>query len=183
MIVPKLALTFEEAAEACGYSVRTLMHQVAAGSLLARYANSKGVIRVEDLAQWLDELPTEPKGGHRPVSGLDEDEKGVAITDALGRPKGVISSDAPGGAEERVGTTDPTPKPRYRKPEEVAPELGMNPTELRRYCRESGIHTRLSQNRIMLSQEDIEKLLAWVTHRQAKAEWWKESEPERDPFA
>ncbi|MFS0717587.1 hypothetical protein ABC337_11450 [Arthrobacter sp. 1P04PC] len=59
MTIPKLALTFDEVAEASGYSVRTLKYQVAAGNLLARYANSKGVIRVEDLAQWLDDLPAE----------------------------------------------------------------------------------------------------------------------------
>ncbi|MFJ6453788.1 hypothetical protein [Paenarthrobacter sp. NPDC091669] len=63
MPVPKLALTFEEAAEASGYSVRTLKYQVAQGNLVARYANSKGVIRVEDLAKWLDELPAEPPAG------------------------------------------------------------------------------------------------------------------------
>lgn len=62
MTIPKLALTFEEAAEACGYSVRTLKYQVAQGNLMARYANSKGVIRVEDLAQWLGDLPAEAPG-------------------------------------------------------------------------------------------------------------------------
>lgn len=60
MPVPKLPLTFEEAAEACGYSIRTLKYLVAAGNLVARYANSKGVIRVEDLAEWFHELPAEP---------------------------------------------------------------------------------------------------------------------------
>lgn len=55
----KLAYTFEEAAEQSGYSVRMLKHRVAAGRLLARYANSKGVIRHEDLAEWLDSLPTD----------------------------------------------------------------------------------------------------------------------------
>lgn len=76
MTIPKLALTFEQAAEACGYSVRTLQYQIAVGNLMARYASSKGVIRVEDLAQWLDDLPTEPKAGQGPVSTLEADEKG-----------------------------------------------------------------------------------------------------------
>jgi hypothetical protein len=55
----KLAYTFEEAAEQSGYSIRTLKQQVADGNLPARYANSKGVIRHEDLAEWLDSLPAE----------------------------------------------------------------------------------------------------------------------------
>lgn len=55
----KIAYTFEEAAEQSGYSVRTLKQQVADGNLAARYANSKGVIRHEDLAAWLDQLPAE----------------------------------------------------------------------------------------------------------------------------
>lgn len=55
----KLAYTFEQAAEQSGYSVRTLKQQVADGNLVARYANSKGVIRHDDLAEWLDKLPAE----------------------------------------------------------------------------------------------------------------------------
>lgn len=62
MTVEKLALTFEEAAEASGYSIRTLKQAVYDGNLMARYANSKGVIRVEDLAKWLDDLPAEAPG-------------------------------------------------------------------------------------------------------------------------
>lgn len=55
----KLAYTFEEAAEQSGYSIRTLKQHVADGNLAARYANSKGVIRHDDLAEWLDTLPAE----------------------------------------------------------------------------------------------------------------------------
>jgi predicted transcriptional regulator len=69
MTVQKLAYTFEEAAVQSGYSERTIRNQVRAGNLLARYANSKGVIRHEDLAEWLDSLPAEPPGGLGPVSG------------------------------------------------------------------------------------------------------------------
>ncbi|NWL13261.1 hypothetical protein DM793_18515 [Paenarthrobacter nitroguajacolicus] len=68
----------------------------------------------------------------------------------------------------------------FRTPEEVAPELGMTKTELRRYCRESGHCTRLSKNRIMLHQDDIEKLILWVRERNAGA---AEQETEHDPFA
>ncbi|MFP3580001.1 hypothetical protein SB659_10510 [Arthrobacter sp. SIMBA_036] len=63
MTIPKLALTWDEAAEASGYSVRTLKQAVYDGNLLARYANTKGVIRVEDLAKWLDDLPAESPSG------------------------------------------------------------------------------------------------------------------------
>jgi hypothetical protein len=55
----KLAYTYEEAAAQCGYSVRVLKQQVSDGNLLARFANTKGVIRHEDLAEWLDALPAE----------------------------------------------------------------------------------------------------------------------------
>jgi hypothetical protein len=58
----------------------------------------------------------------------------------------------------------------------------MTTTALRRYCRESGIHTRLSNRRNPLHQGDIERLMVWVRQRQDKAdEWW--NEPERDPVA
>ena len=67
----------------------------------------------------------------------------------------------------------------FRTPEEVAPELGMTKTELRRYCRESGICTRLSKNRIMLHQDDVERLVAWVRTRNTAL---TEAE-EADPFA
>lgn len=55
----KLAFTWEEAAEACGYSVRTLKQAASDGYLLVKYANSKGVIRHVDLDAWLDALPAE----------------------------------------------------------------------------------------------------------------------------
>lgn len=55
----KISYTFEEAAETVGYSVRTLKQAVADGNLSARYANSKGVLRHEDLAEWIDSLPAE----------------------------------------------------------------------------------------------------------------------------
>ncbi|MDQ0679106.1 hypothetical protein QFZ30_002488 [Arthrobacter pascens] len=60
MTIQKLAYTFEEAAEQSGYSVRTLKQAVYDGNLLARYANTKGVIRHADLDEWLNDLPAEP---------------------------------------------------------------------------------------------------------------------------
>jgi hypothetical protein len=70
----------------------------------------------------------------------------------------------------------------FRTPEQVAPELGMTKTELRNYCKISGIHTRLSKNRIMLLEDDITALVEWVRKRKAAADDWAK-EPERDPFA
>lgn len=70
----------------------------------------------------------------------------------------------------------------FRTPEEVAPELGLTKTELRRYCIESGYHTRGSRNRILLHPEDVESIIAWLRGRKAKkAEWWT-VEDEKDPF-
>ncbi len=60
----------------------------------------------------------------------------------------------------------------------------MTKTELRRYCKESGHHTRLSKNRIMLHADDITNIIVWVRAKQSKKdEWWTEAEPEKDPFA
>lgn len=55
----KLAYTLEEAAEQTGYSVRTLKNQASDGYLIIRYANTKGVIRHQDLEDWLESLPAE----------------------------------------------------------------------------------------------------------------------------
>lgn len=76
--------------------------------------------------------------------------------------------------------TDQPRTPIFRTPEEVAPDLGMSPGELRRYCRVSGICTRLSRNRIMLHQDDIDGLVVWV--RKYKAAELKAAR-EHDPFA
>lgn len=59
-------------------------------------------------------------------------------------------------------------RPRFRTPEEVAPELGMTKTELRRYCKESGIYTELSKRRITLDTDNINDLIAWVKQRKAE---------------
>lgn len=68
---------------------------------------------------------------------------------------------------------------RFYTPEEVAPLMGMRPTELRRYVRESGICTRLSKNRIALDLSDIQKMHTWVRERNAPTPEQKEI----DPFA
>lgn len=55
----KLAFNFEEAAEATGYSVDTIRRAVRNSELTARYANSKPVVLVTELNEWLNALPTE----------------------------------------------------------------------------------------------------------------------------
>jgi hypothetical protein len=57
----KLALTYDEAAEACGYHRDVLRDAVKANELVASYANSKPVFLVTELQRWLESLPTEKK--------------------------------------------------------------------------------------------------------------------------
>jgi hypothetical protein len=68
MMTQKLAYTFDEAAEQCGYSVGTVKHAVADGDLATRYLNAEGVIRHEDLAAWIGQLPTKPNNGTSPAN-------------------------------------------------------------------------------------------------------------------
>ena len=55
----RIAYDWDAAAEQVGYSVRTLKKAVADGHLAARYANTKAIIRHEDLAEWVDGLSGE----------------------------------------------------------------------------------------------------------------------------
>lgn len=57
----------------------------------------------------------------------------------------------------------------YRRPEEVAPELGLYVTELKRYAVESGCHTRLARNRIAFDEDDVTALVAWIKENRAGA--------------
>ena len=65
----------------------------------------------------------------------------------------------------------------FRTPEQVAPELGLKPTTLRRLCRETGICTRLERDRITMTPNDVERMIAHITAAPAT-----EAE-EIDPFA
>lgn len=56
----KIAYTYEQAADQVGYSERTIRQAVKDGNLIARFANSKGVIEHEELLAWVKALPTEP---------------------------------------------------------------------------------------------------------------------------
>lgn len=162
----KLAYTFEEATARCGYSVRTIKYHVADGNLPARYANPKGVIRHEVLADWLDRLPAEPKGGHQAVSRY-------AAANQLTKSEPPESSEAHAPAQPA--------KALFRTPEDVAPELGMSPGRLRTYCRMSGMNARLGKNRLMLHEDDIRQLVAWIREHQDKQDE-RSNEPEHDPF-
>jgi predicted site-specific integrase-resolvase len=67
----------------------------------------------------------------------------------------------------------------FRTPEERAPEIGVPPSTLRRFIRESGICTRLERNRITLTDDDAERLVAWIKEQSAPTP----EEHELDPFA
>lgn len=72
--------------------------------------------------------------------------------------------------------------PTFRTPEEIAPELGLKKTETRRYAKESGHHTRIGRGKIVLDEDHVKNLTAWLrTRNEAHAEW--EAEQENDPFA
>lgn len=69
-----------------------------------------------------------------------------------------------------------TKTPHYRIPEDVADELGMTKTELRRYAKLSGHFTPLSKNRMTFDPDDIENIKSWVKDRNQK-------KLQVDPFA
>jgi hypothetical protein len=77
---------------------------------------------------------------------------------------------------DRLGDLDPD---AFYTPEFLAPILGYTKTELRRYCRESGINTRLSKNRVALDVEQARQIKAWVKDRNRPTP----EEEEIDPFA
>lgn len=67
----------------------------------------------------------------------------------------------------------------FRLPEDVAPDLEMSKTEIRRYIRQSGICTRLAKGKIVLHADDVTALVAWVReHNRPTPE-----QLEVDPFA
>lgn len=57
----KIAYSLDEAAARVGCSTALLRAQIAHGYLLARYVNSKPLIAHEELVEWLNNLPTEPR--------------------------------------------------------------------------------------------------------------------------
>lgn len=61
MTTQKIAYTYEEAAEQVGYSERTIRQEVRDGRIVARFANTKGVIEHEELVAWVKSLPAETK--------------------------------------------------------------------------------------------------------------------------
>ncbi|MBT1001187.1 hypothetical protein KIH31_01115 [Paenarthrobacter sp. DKR-5] len=180
---PKLAFTLDEAAEACGYSVATLRRALRNHDLIARYANSKPVILVSELEEWLCSLPMEPKGGYPPVSRFAEDEQSDLPGPELdvsgqGQPLQALADPEAASGQPR---TQRSSSPVFRTPEEVAPELGISKSSVRTFCRISGAYTRVG-NRMMMHADDVEELVEWLRQRQANKDGrWVE--PERDPFA
>lgn len=55
----KLAYTVDEAAEAAGVSVTTIVEACRDGFLVKSYPNSRPVILVDELRRWLESLPHE----------------------------------------------------------------------------------------------------------------------------
>ncbi|NOJ59772.1 hypothetical protein [Arthrobacter sp. 260] len=135
----KLAYTLEEAAEACGCSVRTIDQQVSDGILVARFVCEEQIILHHDLEGWLLGLPATLQRRH---------DSGTTIATSM-------ETSAAGKV--------------FRTPEDVAPELGLKPTTLRRLCRQTGICTRLERNRITLSKEDVEAIRDHIRQRAAVA--------------
>jgi hypothetical protein len=56
---PALAYTIEEAAVACGVSVRTLNRAIARGDITRKYPTSYPVIMADELHAWLESLPVD----------------------------------------------------------------------------------------------------------------------------
>ena len=71
--------------------------------------------------------------------------------------------------------------PMFRTPEEVAPELGLKPTTLRRLCRQTGICTRLERGRITLTEENVADIVVWIKTKSAEPVFSPNGE--MDPFA
>lgn len=59
VIKETLAYTVEEFAAYTGYGRTTIDEAIARGDLIARYANQKGVIDIEEGRRWLRSLDTE----------------------------------------------------------------------------------------------------------------------------
>ncbi|AIY01171.1 hypothetical protein ART_1572 [Arthrobacter sp. PAMC 25486] len=53
-------------------------------------------------------------------------------------------------------------------PAQVAPLTGFKEKELRRYCIESGFHTRITRQKIMLDQGNARDIIAWVKAKNAE---------------
>ena len=57
LAAPPISYTVKDAATACGLSVSTLRAAIKRGTLTVRWLNTKPIVRHEDLATWIDELP------------------------------------------------------------------------------------------------------------------------------
>lgn len=57
----KRAYTVQEAAKAYGVSADVIRARIKSGDLAARYPTSRPVIGADELAEWFESLPTEPR--------------------------------------------------------------------------------------------------------------------------
>ena len=60
MTVP-LAYTIQEAAASCGVSEKTIRRAMANGDLIAKYPTSRPVIPADELRDWIDRAPSQPR--------------------------------------------------------------------------------------------------------------------------
>lgn len=62
------AYTRVEWAKACGYGITTIKDAITDGKLVESFANTKGVITLEEGMRWLRSLPQEPPAAGRRAS-------------------------------------------------------------------------------------------------------------------
>ena len=58
--VDPIAYTIPDAAQACGVSETVLKDAINAGEITRRYPNSKPIIEVDELREWVKSLPLKP---------------------------------------------------------------------------------------------------------------------------
>lgn len=59
--IEPIAYTIPDAAEACGVSETVLKEAINRGDIARRYPNSKPIIAVDELREWVNSLPLEPR--------------------------------------------------------------------------------------------------------------------------
>ena len=64
--VDPIAYTIPDAAQACGVSETVLKDAINAGEITRRYPNSKPIIEVDELREWVKSLPLKPTKKDKP---------------------------------------------------------------------------------------------------------------------
>lgn len=160
MIIQKLAYTYAEAAAQCGYSLGVVEQAVSDGSLPARYATTQCVIRHEDLAAWVAQLPTKPTTATSPVN----DDQWV-----------------PGGpgrrrtADQRQRTPRQAQAPRLRLPERASEWL--TPEDVGHMLQLSP--GTLSNWRSQRRGPEFKRIAGVVRYHSAVVEFWLKAQPSK----